>query len=241
MSIDKLGIMQPYFFPYLGYFDLINCTNQWIVFDTVQYIRHGWMNRNRIHHPNGKDDLYIIVPLKKCPRETKIKNVVILDDPKWKSKILGQLDHYKKRAPYFRETSAFVEECLAIEEKSLCRLNTMILEKTCTLLGTDFRYEYFSEMDLELGEVDGPDDWALRIAQALGTREYINPPGGDAIFSPEKFEAAGIKLILRKIPPFEYSCGGYDYIPNLSIIDVLMFNPKEEILAKLNRYNLLEQ
>lgn len=231
----KLGIMQPYFFPYLGYFDLINYSDRWIVFDTVQYIRHGWMNRNRIHHPK-EGDLYIIVPLRKHLRGTLIKDIVISEYPRWKSKILGQLNHYKKNAPYFKETYSFVEECLSINEKSLSRLNSLILEKTCSRLGIDFEYEYFSEMDLDLGSVGGPGDWALRISEALGVEEYVNPPGGVDIFDPEKFKAAGIKLTISDTPPFEYSTKGYEFIPNLSIIDVMMFNSKERIGEYLHHY-----
>ena len=234
MAINILGIMQPYFFPYLGYFDLINCSDRWIVFDTVQYIRHGWMNRNRIHHPK-EGDLYVIVPLRKHPRGTIIKDITISEDPRWKSKILGQLNHYKKNAPYFKETYSFVEECLSIDEKSLSRLNSSILEKTCSRLGIDFEYEYFSEMALDLGSVEGAGDWALRISEALGAEEYVNPPGGVDIFDPDKFMAAGIKLTIRKIPPFEYSNKGYEFIPNLSIIDVMMFNSKERIGEYLHR------
>ena len=181
MAVETLGIMQPYFFPYLGYFDLINCSDQWIVFDIVQYIRHGWMNRNRIHHPK-EGDLYIVVPLKKNTRDVLIKDVIIFEDQKWKTKILSQLNHYRKKSPYFKETYAFVEDCLSIDEKFLSRFNAMILEKTCSLLGINFKYEYFSEMDIELGELDGPGDWALRISEVLGAKEYINPPGGEAIF-----------------------------------------------------------
>ena len=234
MAVETLGIMQPYFFPYLGYFDLINCSDQWIVFDIVQYIRHGWMNRNRIHHPK-EGDLYIVVPLKKNTRDVLIKDVIIFEDQKWKTKILSQLNHYRKKSPYFKETYAFVEDCLSIDEKFLSRFNAMILEKTCSLLGINFKYEYFSEMDIELGELDGPGDWALRISEVLGAKEYINPPGGEAIFDPEKFKSAGVKLTLRNIPPFEYYCKGYVYIPNLSVIDAMMFNSTEEIKAYLDR------
>lgn len=230
----KLAIMQPYFFPYLGYFDLINYSDRWIVFDTVQYIRHGWVNRNRIHHPQ-KGDLYIVVPLKKRPRNTAIKDIVILDDPNWKSKILGQLNHYKKTAPYFKETYAFLEDCLSINEKSLLRFNTMILQKTCSSLGIDFKFEYFSEMNLELGKIEGPGDWALRISEALNVKEYVNPPGGVAIFDPDKFKAVGIKLTIRNIPAFEYPTRGYEYIPDLSIIAVMAFNSPEQIKAFLDR------
>lgn len=228
MAIETLGIMQPYFLPYLGYFDLINYSDQWIVFDIVQYIRHGWMNRNRIHHPK-EGDLYIIVPLKKRTREVLIKDVVISDDPKWKAKILGQLNHYRKKAPYFKETYSIVEDCLSINEKLLSRFNTVVLEKTCSILGIDFKYDYFSEMNLEFDEVSGPGDWALKISENLRAREYVNPSGGWTIFDPEKFKSAGIKLTIRNIPPFEYSCRGYEYIPHLSIIDVMMFNSPEEI------------
>lgn len=231
--MKTIAIMQPYFFPYLGYFDLINCSDRWIVFDTVQYIRHGWMNRNRIHHPK-EGDLYIIVPVRKHPRGSIIKDIVISEDPRWKSKILGQLNHYKKNAPYFRETYSFVEDCLSINEKSLSRLNSSILEKTCSRLGIDFEYEYFSEMALDLGSVGSPGDWALRISEALGVKEYVNPPGGVDIFDPEKFKAAGIKLTIRNIPPFEYSARGYQFIPKLSIISVMMFNSPGRIKTFLD-------
>jgi len=204
------------------------------VFDTSQYIRHGWVNRNRIHHPK-EGDLYIIVPLKKHSRDTTIKDIVISDDPKWRTRILGQLNHYRKTAPYFSETYSFVKDCLSIDERSLSRFNIQILEKTCRRLQISFSYEYFSEMNLKLSDVNGPGDWALRISEALGAKEYVNSPGGVAIFDPEKFKSAGIKLTIRNIPPFEYVTKGYEFIPYLSIIDVMMFNSAEQIKTFLDK------
>ena len=87
-----LGIMQPYFFPYLGYFDLINRCDKWIVFDTPQYIRHGWINRNRILHPQ-QGWQYIIVPVKKHKRDTPINQIEIVPPALWSPRILGQLMH----------------------------------------------------------------------------------------------------------------------------------------------------
>jgi hypothetical protein len=234
MTINTLGIMQPYFFPYLGYFDLINCSEHWIVFDTVQYIRHGWVNRNRIHHPKT-GDLYILVPLKNQHRDTVIKDVLIADDQNWKAKILGQFNHYKKTAPYFKETYAFIEDCLSIPEPSLSRLNTLILQKTCARLGIRFTFEVFSEMNLPIGKVDGPGDWALRISEALQAKEYVNPPGGVSLFDADKFKAANIKLTIRSIPAFAYPTRGYEYIPDLSILTVMAFNTPEQIKAFLDR------
>jgi len=230
----KLGIMQPYFFPYLGYFDLINYSNRWIIFDTVQYIRHGWINRNRILKPGG-DWQYVSVPLKKHGREILIKDVEISANQDWKTRLLAQLQHYKKKAPYFFKTCRLVEECLAVEEPSISRLNAAILEKVCHHLGIPFEYEYFSKMILELESVEEPGDWSLRIADKLGAKEYVNPPGAAELFDSSKFNEIGVKLTIRHLPTLEYECQGFDFIPNLSIIEVLMWNSPDKVKEFLDK------
>ena len=230
-----LGSMQPYFFPYLGYFDLINCADKWIVFDTVQYIRHGWINRNRIHHPK-EGWQYIIVPLRKHAYDTAIKGVEIDHGQDWKQRIIGQLQHYKKVAPYFHATMELVEGCLASEEVLISRLNVFILDQVCTRLGLHFERSFFSEMDLGLGAIEGPGDWALRMAEELGAQEYVNPPGGANIYDACRFADHGVKLTIRHPPPMQYDCGRYQFIPNLSIIDVLMFNQPDQIRAHLDKH-----
>ena len=227
----KLGIMQPYFFPYLGYFDLIHYADKWIVFDTVQFIRHGWINRNRILHPHDGWQ-YIVVPLKKHSRESAIKDVVISSEQKWRQRIMGQLNHYKKRAPFFQETICLVDEVLQTEEPSVSRLDVVALEKACAYLGISFDFQFFSEMKLELGPVEEPGDWALQVSTAVGAREYVNPPGGEDLFDEQRFADNDITLTIRPIPSFEYQTGGYGFVPNLSIIDLLMWNEP----AKIKRY-----
>jgi len=225
----KLAIMQPYFFPYLGHFDLINCVDKWIVFDTAQYIRHGWVNRNRILHPQ-KGWQYFIAPLKKHSLSTKIKDIEVQDGDQWKKRIIGQLQHYKKSAwRHFKDTCTLVQDCLDTEETSITKINIHIMQKTCEKLGIPFNYNVFSEMDLQIGPIEKPGDWALRISEALGADEYINPPGGEDIFDKEAFAKIGIKLTLRKIPHFTYECQKYDFIPNLSIIDVMFWNSPSQI------------
>lgn len=219
----KLGIMQPYFFPYAGYFELIARTDRWIVFDTAQYIRHGWVNRNRILHPR-EGWQYITVPLRHHARETSIKDIKICNHTPWRERILGQLAHYKKRAPFFQETITLAEECLAGTENSLSRMNTANLAAVCRHLGIPFRCDLFSEMNLDLGPVEGPGDWALRICQAVGADEYINPPGGESLFDRSKFTSAGIRLTIQDFHPPTYSCAPYAFLPGLSILDVLMWN-----------------
>ncbi len=230
----KLAIMQPYFFPYLGYFDLVNYSDKWIVFDDVQYIRHGWINRNRILHPSSGWS-YVIVPVR-YSRQTRIRDVHVVDDGKWKKRILGQLQHYKKRAPYYNRVIGLVEECLGLDDDLISRFNTLVLTKVCSYVGIPIDYSYFSELSLELGSIEGPGDWALRISQALGADEYANLPGGEGLFGEEKFAASGIKLTIRHLPALTYDCAGYRFVPNLSIIDVLMWNSPEVVKSYLESH-----
>jgi len=225
--------MQPYFFPYLGYLDLINCSDRWIVFDTVQYIRHGWINRNRVLHPI-EGSQYIIVPLKKRKKEEKIVNVTIDNSQNWQGKLIGQLQHYKKHAKYFDETISLLETCISIKESSISKLNVLILEKVCCHLDISFNYEFLSEMNLEIEDVKEPGDWALKVSHAVGAEKYINPPGGKELFDKRKFQELGIKLVIREMPSYKYNCRKYEYHNNLSIIDLLMWNSVEQIKKYLD-------
>lgn len=114
----KLAIMQPYFFPYIGYFSLIKHTDEFILFDTAQYIRHGWIDRNRILKQTN-DWQYINVPLTKHSLETKIKDVKINNQENWKEKIFKQLLHYKKKSPFYNETINVLSQGLQIETDSI--------------------------------------------------------------------------------------------------------------------------
>ncbi len=223
-----LGSMQPYFFPYLGYFDLIHSTDRWIVFDTVQYIRKGWINRNRILHPT-KGWQYITIPIKYAPQSTPIREIQTTDPQLWQTKILGQLAHYRKTAPFYEKTIDFVKSCFDTDQVLLANLNTYILSLICRYLNLNFDYSLFSNMNLVLNPVDGPGDWALRMCESIGATEYINPPGGTSIFDSQRFTEAGINLRIQKPIEFVYSCNGYSFEPNLSIIDILMWNTPEEI------------
>jgi hypothetical protein len=231
----RLGIMQPYFFPYMGYFDLINYADEWVVFDTAQYIRHGWINRNRILHPN-QGWMYITVPVRQHAQSEAIRKIEIADHQNWRRSVPGKLAHYKNRAPRAEQTLGLVRDCLTLETDSLCRLNVNALEQVCEHLGVAFRYSQFSEMELDLGPVEAPGDWALRISEAMSADEYVNPPGGVDLFDEEAFAHSSIELTIRNLPTFEYDCGLFDFIPDLSIIDVLMWNEPTEIKAFLDEH-----
>lgn len=235
----KLGIMQPYFIPYLGYFSLIKHTDRFILLDTVQFIRHGWIERNRVLKPS-EGWQYISIPLRKHSRETKIKDIHIHSELEWRNKILRQLEHYKKRAPYYFQTIAVLKKGLEIETNSMVILNEHLLKVICEYIGIDVNIEVFSEMDLSIDEVNSPDEWALNICQSLGNvKEYWNPEGGLEFFEQEKYEKAGIDLKFLKMNLNRYPQRRHDFEPGLSIIDVMMFNEPKKINEMLDDYSLV--
>ena len=158
----KLGIMQPYFFPYVGYFSLIEYSDKFIFFDTPQYIKHGWVNRNRVLSQNG-DPTYIVVPIQKTAQETAINDIYIDYSQKWREKIYGQLTVYKKKAPFYKDTIEFIHDILDTDHEKLSDLDFVSTIKVCERIGIKCEFEVFSQMNLEIEEVNAPDEWALYI------------------------------------------------------------------------------
>lgn len=224
----RLGIMQPYFFPFLGYYSLIKNTDRWIVFDNVQYIRHGWINRNRILKPS-EGWQYIIVPLAKHSRDVIIRDIQISPNMDWKSRLLGQLAHYKNKAPFYRETIDMVYQALDINTSSIRDLNIHVLEITCKYLGIKFDYMISSELGISIETIQSPGVWALEISKHLGASYYLNPIGGKEIFDSDKFNNSGITLEYLNLELKPYLQKRKDFEPGLSIIDFLMFMPHNEI------------
>lgn len=232
----KLGIMQPYFFPYIGYFQLINAVDTFVLFDDAQHMRHGWINRNRILKPNASWQ-YILVPLKKYPHKELIKNVQIQLNSKWKELIIGQLEHYKKKARYFEETNELIREILFSQnEQNIAMINFSILKKLSEYLGMNTKIIVSSEQNFDYENVSNSGEWALRIAEQMSADEYINPLDGKDLFNPEKFLSSNIRLSFLECDKIEYNQVN-EFEPNLSIIDVLMFNGKAGVQSLLSHYS----
>ncbi|MBP3397652.1 MAG: WbqC family protein [Alphaproteobacteria bacterium] len=236
----KIGIMQPYFFPYLGYISLIKHTDEFMLFDPVQFIRHGWIERNRILKP-GEGWQYISVPLQKHEQTTKIQDIKVDNSQPWQDKLIAQLAHYKKRAPFYNQTLDVIKSGLTEKTDSITKLNYNTLKSTCQYLDIPFNCSVFSERNLKIEPAKAPDEWALNICKALKYAEYWNPPGGMDFFDAKKYEDAGIKLVFQK-PILEFYSqrrGPENFIPGLSIIDVMMFNDVPTINQMLNNYELI--
>ncbi|HET6964754.1 MAG TPA: WbqC family protein [Acidimicrobiales bacterium] len=229
----RVGIMQPYFFPYLGYFSLIERVDSWVVFDITQYTPKTWMNRNRVLHPSGGWN-WITVPLTNSSRSIVIHEAVVADAAATQRSTLGKLSHYRNRAPYWREVEQIVRAAFAAEDgHSLVDLNVRGLGAVCSYLGIRFEPLVCSTLGLDLAPPAHPGGWAPAIARALGADEYINPIGGLSLFDPAEFTGAGIALGFLDQPPFTYDTGPYGFESSLSILDVLMWNSPSAVRAAM--------
>jgi hypothetical protein len=222
--MKRLAGMQPYFFPYIGYWQLINAVDCFVLFDDAQYMKGGWVNRNRILKPGGGWQ-YISVPLKKHAM----------------TEIIKQLAQYKKKAPYFDETNQIVKDILfSNNEQSIGAINCIAIKKLCTYLDIKKEIIVSSEQNFDYSNINSADDWALRHSEQLRATELINPAAGAALFSREKFSSSNIKLSFLKSREIIYSQRGV-FEPSLSIIDVLMFNGKEGLKGFLGNYIIEEK
>lgn len=231
--------MQPYFFPYLGYVSLLKHADAFILFDTVQFIRHGWIERNRILKPNGGWQ-YIQIPLQKYHQNTVIKDIKINNQTDWKNKIKSQLQHYKKKAPFYVETMSVINDIFSENYDDIVGLNYSILDNVCSYLKIEKNIKIFSKMDLFIEPALAPDEWALNICRAIdGVDGYWNPPGGISFFDKSKYEKYNIDLKFHSINLLPYKQFDSAFEEGLSIIDVMMFNSVDSINNMLDNYVLL--
>ncbi len=232
-----IAIMQPYFFPYIGYWQLIHAADRFVLLDDVQYMRHGWINRNRILKPDGGWQ-YISMPLKKHGVTESIKNMQADPNEQWKELIIRQLAHYKRKARYFYETNEIVRDALFGNiHQGIANINFSIIKKLCTCLNLKTEIIISSEQNFDYTNIGDAGEWALRIAEQMGATEYINPAAGAALFDRGKFALSNIKLSFLKSKEIVYSQPGV-FEPFLSIIDVLMFNGIEGANKLLKAYSI---
>lgn len=236
----RIAIMQPYFMPYIGYFSLIKHTNKFVLLDEVQFIRHGWIERNRVLKQNG-GWTYIKVPvIKNVGRDTLIKNIRIDNKQSWREKIFAQLLHYKKIAPHYLEVIRLLNDLFRNEYEDIVSLNKAALEIVCAYLGFEAQISIFSEMGLSIEDVNSADEWALNICKAIGNiKEYWNPEGGMVFFDPNKYARNAIELRFIRTMQNQYFQGGSGFEPNLSIIDLVMFNDVKKVNQLIDEFYLL--
>lgn len=231
----KIGIMQPYFFPYLGYWQLIKAVDEYVIYDDVNYIKNGWINRNNILL-NGNKYL-ITVPLDGASPFQLINQVKITSNNILKSKILKTIEQAYKKAPYFNEVFSIIEA--VIMEESCLISEALIKQFTLVNNYLDIKTKLTISSRLKKNNALKAQDKVIHICKLLNGSDYINTISGEDLYSKSDFSRENLNLHFLKANDIKYPQFKNDYIPNLSIIDVMMFNSPETINQMLDKYELL--
>ena len=220
----RLAIMQPYFFPYIGYFQLIAAVDQFIVYDNIKYTKKGWINRNRLLQ-NGKDEMFSL-PLKSASDYLNVCERELAADFN-RTRLFNQIKSAYQRAPYFAQTYPLIEQIVKYEDANLFRYLHHSLVQTCAYLGIKTEIKISSDIPIDYGLKN--QDKVLALCVAVGAHTYVNAIGGMELYAKETFLKNGIELKFIRSKSFEYSQFDNEFVPWLSIIDVMMFNSIETI------------
>ncbi len=231
----KVAIMQPYFFPYIGYFQLINAVDVFVVYDDVNYIKKGWINRNTIL-VNESSHLFS-VPLQNMSQNKLINEIEISESNKWKIDFLKTINASYKKAPFYAGVYPVIEKIINFNQPNLALYIQYSIQQLCDYLKINTQFITSSEI-IKNNELKG-ENKILDICVQLGATNYINAIGGKDLYDSAHFSEKNIKLQFIKSEKIEYKQFKNEFIPWLSIIDVLMFNSKSDVVRMLNQYDLL--
>ncbi len=253
-----LGIMQPYFFPYLGYFQLIHAADQFLLYDNLKYSRRGWVNRNRILVVGGSP-MFLSVSIKE-PRATKtIRSVELLGWRHRREKLLRSIHANYRRCPHFREANKLIEEILFLDTESLAELNKHCVVTISRFLGIDTAIltnsTPFDAMEDRLRDDDvGLEESfprvrleepqrrvvrALELCRELGADVFVNAIGGRELYAKAAFAAHGVQVLFVRTRPHTYRQRAIPFSARLSIIDTLMNTGRDRTRKQLDEYDLI--
>jgi hypothetical protein len=223
-----LAIMQPYLFPYIGYFQLLAAVDRFVVYDDVTFIKQGWINRNRMLI-NGQA-AFFTVPLEHRSSAVAIRDTRISDAPQhrnWPEKLMKSIDNAYRRAPEFLPTRPLVEHVLA---RATSRIADVALDSIRTIAGRlEIRTQIVGTSTTYGNAHLRGEDRVIAICKAEKASRYINLSGGRALYSRDRFSAEGIELCFVEPASIEYRQFDDVFVPWLSIVDVLMFNPVDRV------------
>ncbi len=227
--------MQPYIFPYIGYFQLINASDKFVIYDDVNFINKGWINRNKIL-VNGKANLFTI-PLIKSSQNKLINEIEISESENWKSKFLKTVESSYSKAPYFNDSFAIISKIFQNNDPNISKFIFKSLNLICNYLEIETSIIESSSVYNNSGLKN--QNRILDICLKENAYIYINSIGGLELYSIKSFEEKGLKINFIKPKAIQYKQFNDNFITPLSIIDVLMFNPKYKVKEFLNEYDLL--
>lgn len=240
--------MQPYFFPYIGYFQLIDAVDVFRMYELVTFRKRTWITRNRILDKGTKEPVNIQIPVSNKSSFKRINQIQVSEDLKWKNQLLKLIYFNYKKAPFFEEIYNLIEECLSSQSLYLNDYNAFIISEICNYL--DIQTLIISKNDsfLDLEEklpamVQNPLEIKtkriIEICKTLNADTYLNPIGGTELYDKKDFRNNNIDLKFIETQPFTYHQFNNTHTPYLSIIDVLMHNSKEKTKSLIKEYKLI--
>ena len=228
----KLGIMQPYFLPYIGYWQLIKAVDTYVIYDDVNFIKGGWINRNKILL-EGKEFMFNLI-LKGASPNKQIKDVAIDAN---QIKLLKTIRSAYTKAPYYETATPLIEKILSSNETNLAYFVGQSIIEIAKYLNLSTRILYSSEIEKQ--STLKAQEKVIHICELLGAKSYYNAIGGMELYDKAEFESKGIELKFLKPTLVKYKQFNNEFIPGLSILDVMMFNSAEEINNMLDNFELI--
>ncbi len=232
----KVAVMQPYFLPYLGYWQLLNHVDKFVVYDDIQFTKKGWINRNRYWSTSG--DQLFTVPLKKGSDFLDVRDRMIADS--WldeRLKLQRRIEAAYSRAPFFDEGIVVFRECINFDTLNLFEfiLNSILVLKRVLEIPTEIIVSSSIGDTRELRSKDR----VIEICRKLGAKAYVNPIGGVGLYSKDEFLCSGMSLNFLRMKDVTYNQFDYPFLANLSILDLLMFNGLEKSRGLLGEFEIL--
>lgn len=228
----RIGIMQPYFLPYIGYWQMIAACDAFVIYDDIQYTKKGWVNRNRML-VNGHDEMFTL-PVKSGPSEADIINRTLADDFD-RQKFLRKIAEVYRKAPHFKEGYALLEKIIQCPDQNLFRFLFHSIQQVMAYLGIETPLIISSTLNVPR-EAKGQDR-VIATCKAAGGDAYLNPIGGLDLYDRDAFAAQGVQLNFHKARPVSYAQFGAEFVPFLSILDVVMFNAPSDIASFLKEWD----
>lgn len=233
----KVAVMQPYIFPYIGYFQMIKAVDTFVFYDDVNFIKKGWINRNKIL-VNNQENIFT-VPLQKVSQNKLIVETQVHIElfQSWKMNYMKTIQTAYSKAPHYDDIKLLLEKVLNKDFISISDLAIESIVEASQYLNLNTKFIKSSEAYANRGLEKQAR--LIDICHKEKANHYINAIGGQALYKKEDFIAQGVTLDFIKSKPIQYKQFNNDFVPWLSIIDVLMFNSKEEIIVMLNEYELI--
>lgn len=231
----KLAIMQPYYFPYLGYWQLFNYVDVFVIYDDVQFMKGGWVNRNRILI-NGKIN-YVTIPLKKASHKANINEKEIMSGFNF-SQHKSLIHIAYKDSPHNNQINLLLESIANNNSTNLSDFLYDTIVAVADLINSQTKI--IKSSDLSIDQDLKGQERVLEICKKLNANEYINPIGGKELYNKNSFNEEGIELrFLQKKSIVYPQCNNFPFVDNLSIVDLLAYNSIFDVKSLLNEYEIL--